>query len=117
MVPRTVVRMARTASARMDDTAVCMDDTVGDTVGGMPVGDTVGGMPAGDTAGGMPAGDTADGMPADDRPVDGTLADDTVPVDGMVPVDDTADDMELPLVRLLSGLSCLSKLERLLGPA
>ena len=86
MVLRTVARMARTASARMADTAVCMDDTVGDT------GDTVG--DTGDTADGMPV----DGMAAGAVP-DGTAVD--------------ADDMELPLVRLLSGLSCLSKLERL----
>jgi hypothetical protein len=112
MVLHTVARMARTASVCMADTAVCMDDTVGDT--GDTVGDTADGMPAGGTADGMPAGDTADGMPVDGMAagVDDMVAgvDDTPVPDGTA-VD--ADDMELPLVRLLSGLSCLSKLERL----
>jgi len=54
MVPRTVARMGCTVSARMDYTAVCMDDT-------------------GDTAGGIPA----DGIPADGMLADGTPVDDT----------------------------------------
>jgi hypothetical protein len=99
-----------TAAGDTDDTAGDTDDTVDDTVAADDtVDDTVEcGMAAVDdtpadgmaAVGGMPVG----GMPVDDTPVpDGTAAD--------------ADDMELPLVRLLAGLSCLSKLERLLGSA
>jgi hypothetical protein len=67
-----------------------------------------------DTAAVARTDDTAERTAVDGTAVGGTAVAGT-PVDD-TPVDGTVD-MEMPWLRLLSGLSCLSRLECLLGVA
>jgi hypothetical protein len=122
-----MVDMACTAAvARTDDTArtaARMDDTAGRTGAVARMDDTAAAARRDDTAAAARMDDTAAVARTDDTAertaVDGTAVGGTAvagtPVDD-TPVDGTVD-MEMPWLRLLSGLSCLSRLECLLGVA
>jgi hypothetical protein len=114
---RTAARMDDTAGrtgavARMDDTAAAA--RTDDTAAAARTDDTAAAARMDDTAAVARTDDTAERTAVDGTAVGGTAVAGT-PVDD-TPVDGTVD-MEMPWLRLLSGLSCLSRLECLLGVA